>query len=204
MGLQDQLKEDFGDEPDKVDPEDAFTGPNLDTPLKPGEYLFEIVADNTEMQDTSGGGEQLNFDLKVVEPTFSGRRIFPSFQVDCPKNRSFEKEERERVLSIWQATGGEGVPSVEDFHGRRFVGTTGLEWNDYKDGEWQATLWGVQSVEEGSPPEGPWPDDEQSERWEKAVELAKQRDGDGDGDAGAMNAQGGPKTESFDEDELGF
>jgi len=173
MGFADKLKEKHGDPDNYTADEGAFGGPDLDLPLKPGAYVFEIQPDHTDEVSTSSGGEMLKLDLKVMGPKYEGRRLFENFVYDCPKNRDFEEEESDRIMLVADVCGIDGYPEIHDWTGKQFIGVTGLETNEYKgDLEYQATLWDVRPLSDG-PAEGPWPDDDQPDIWEEAVAFAK-------------------------------
>jgi len=200
MGLQSKLEERHGTDPTDIDTSDAFDGPNLDLPLKPGEYLVEIQPDHTEDTETQSGGAMLKLDLQVLGPESKDRRFFPKFIYDCPSNRSFEKEEQDRIQAFYEAAGGDGIPDADDLIGRRLIVETGLEENTYQgETEYRPTIWGVSPESEG-PPRGAWPEADQPDLWQKAKDRAKSGDSDDDGDA--ADSDGSEK--SFDEDSIPF
>jgi len=207
VSFVDKLEQNHGTDPSEVDPDAAFQGPDLDLPLKPGEYLVEIQRDHSEEKKTRLGGEMLKLDMEIVAPEYSGRRIFPQFITDCPSNRDFEQKELDRVLAIYHAIGGDGLPQegVSDFIDGTLIVETGLERSEYQgDVEYQPTIWGVAPQSDG-PPSGSWPDDEQPDVWQEAVDHAKGDDGsDSGGDTGGDGDTSGGKTEPFDDDDLDF
>ncbi|MFB6374078.1 MAG: DUF669 domain-containing protein [Bradymonadaceae bacterium] len=197
--LRSKLEDKYGDDPTEVDTSGAFDGPNLDLPLKPGEYLVEILPDHTEETGTQSGGEMLKLDMKVLGPESENRRLFPQYITDCPSNRDFEDEELERVLALYHAAGGEGYPAgVEDFVGKRLIVETGLEENSYQgETEYRSTIWDVKPESEG-PARGAWADKDQPDIWQTAKDHAKSSD------SGEDDGANGGKTKSFDDDDLDF
>lgn len=204
MGFQDKIKEKYGGDPSAVpDAEEVYGGPNLDLPLKPGEYRVEIVGDNTGEQDTSSGGEMVTLDLKVLGPESADRRIFERYITGCPKNRDFESEQVDRLMSLYQtANGGEMPDTLDDYIGSKLVVRTGLEKDTYQGvTEYEATVWGVRADDPDDPPEGAYSDDQQPDIWEAAVAHAKSSDDDS---SSASTSSNSVKTKEFDDDDLDF
>lgn len=203
MSLADKAKQKYGN-PDEYADKD-FSGAydtGLDLPLKPGEYLVEVLEDFTQEKETGSGGEMLKVDLEVKGPTSEKRRIFQSYIYDCPKNRDFGAEELERALHLYKCAGVEGDPTPESLVGSKVIVRTGLEWDDYKDGEYQPVVWDVKPASDG-PASGPH--DDQPDIWHEAVEYAKDGGGsDGGGSEGGGKGGGQKKTKSFDSDSIPF
>jgi len=198
MGMADKLQGTQAPDDSGADP---FGGDNLDLPTKPGEYLLEVVPDYTTDKKTNSGGEMLKMQCKILGPTYEGKHVFFQFIYDCPSNRDFEKQEKERVMYLWKKCGGEGVPDASDFHGRRFIARLGLEENTYKGKtEYRETLWGVKAESEG-PASGPFSDDKMPDVWHKAVAHAKGEGGD-DINESVDEPQG--ESDPFDDDEIPF
>jgi len=202
MSLADKAAERYGDPEnyDDVDVSDAYDD-YLDLPLKPGEYLVKVMPDYTEHRDTGKGGEQLNVDLKVLAPKYEERRIFYAYDIDCPKNQDWEDKEVKKALYLCQCAGA-NEPTPEALAGNEVIVRTGLEWNDYKDGEYQPTIREVKPTSEG-PPMGPFDDDNQPDIWDEAVEHAKGGEGSANG-SGEGSGKGSGKTKSFDSDDVPF
>lgn len=202
MSLSDDLKREHG-EPEDVDPEEAFGGPSKGPYLPPGEYRVRILSDYTSYQETRSGGKMVKLDMEVQDEPQSGRRIFPNFNV-INDNSEVAQEQKDRLQAVWEAAGGEPgtyPDTISDFHGREVIVQTGLEWDDYKDGDYQPCLWGVRPTSEG-PPAGRRPDDEMPDVWEEALEYAS----DDDASSGAGGGESGrpTKTKSYDESDLDF
>lgn len=205
MGFADKLKDKHGDPNDYEASEDAFSGGNLDLPVKPGTYHVEILPDHTAEQDTSKGGEMLTVQCKIKGPKYAGRHMFFRFIYDCPSNEEFEDDQIDRLMWLAKCCGITGAPSVSDWAGCQFIAQTGLEVNEYKgEVEYQPTLWGAAPLWDG-PADGPYPDGDQPDIWHDAVAFAKGQYDPRDGKSGGGSTSGGGAPQSsYDEDDVPF
>jgi len=205
MSLADQAQQKYGDPEDYADKDfsDAYdTG--LDLPIKPGEYLVEVLGDFTDEKETKSGGEMLKVDMQIQAPTAEDRRIFENYVYDCPGNEPFGQEEMQRALHLYQCAGVQGDPTPEALVGQKVIVRTGLEWNDYKEGEFQPTVWDVKPASDG-PAAGPHDDEDQPDVWQEAMEFAKNGTRpDGKVSGGSGGGGGQKKTKSFSEDSIPF
>lgn len=203
MSLRDDMNREGA--PQDVDPNEAFGGKSKGPYLPPGEYLLGIKREYSDYIDTKKGGKMLKLDLKVLSKEQEGRRLFPTFNV-VNANPDVAERAQKKVQAIWEACGGNpnAYPELDQFFGEKFIGKTGLEWDDYKDGDYNPVLWGVRSLD-GDPPAGRRPDDQMPDIWEEAVEYAREQQDD-EGPA-PSNDSGGSRaghSDSFDDDDIPF
>jgi hypothetical protein len=206
MSLASDLHSEHG-EPNDVDPEEAFSGGGKGPYLPPGQWRVGIKPDYSDYKDTRSG-KMVKLDLKVLTDQQADRRLFPIFNV-INKNQDVAQRARDQLHAVWIACGGDPhtYPELTDFYGETFVAVTGLQWDDYKGGDYQAVLWGAKPESE-DPIIGRYPDESMPDIWEEAVEYARQQDddgGDGGGNSGRGPSGGGGYSEdSFDDDEIPF
>lgn len=163
-------------------------------PLPPGEY--GLIIEECEDTKSSKGGEYRKMVIKVLAPHQEGRKIYQNFAYDCG-NESAEKKAMDQIMAIWVASGGDhkSPPSAGEMVGKKFIGISSVEFNDYQNGSYNSIIAGVE-LDRKKTPKGEFDADKKPAIWADAVEFYK----NGGGKKGPKK----PMPKSFDDDDIPF
>lgn len=191
MGFSDKFKKHINPETFDAQKAAESLAPTGGLPVPPGEY--GMIIEDCSDEKSKKGGEFRKMVFKILAPQQEGRKVYMNFPYECG-NESVEQKAMQQIMAIWVASGGDASspPNAGDMMGRKFIGITSVEFNDYKEGSYNPIIAGVE-LDRKKVPSGEYPEEKQPAVWADCVEFYK--------NGGGRKKAKAPKPRSFDDDD---